>query len=132
MSMSFSESGILEAAREFFALPGEEKNANHIRRSPHFRGYSEMKNKREWREQIHFSTEDEAGTDGFRRLQGPNLWPAALGERWRSTVLAYLDEMGGLGQQMVADAGLPVEEPPYLLMKLICYPGGDRPGAGRR
>jgi isopenicillin N synthase-like dioxygenase len=129
MSTNFLKSGILEAAREFFALPAEEKDAIHIRNSPHFRGYSEMNNERDWREQIHFSTDGAPGGEGFRRLQGPNLWPRALGERWRSTVLGYLEEMKLEGQRILADAGLPVDEPPYLLMKMICYyPGENRPG----
>lgn len=51
---------VLAAARAAFALPAADKDALHIRRSPCFRGYSEMKNARDWREQLHFAAEEPA------------------------------------------------------------------------
>ena len=119
---------MLDLARQFFALPPAEKERVHIRHSPHFRGFSEMKNSRDWREQIHLGLELEAGQ---RPLRGPNLWPEALGPEWRARVLAFLDEAGQTGQRLLAELGLPVagDAEPYLLMKMICYhpqPDPDR------
>jgi isopenicillin N synthase-like dioxygenase len=129
---------ILEGARAFFDLPAEQKARVHISRSPHFRGYSELHNERDWREQIHFSLErpvaGEPSGNGpaYLRLQGPNLWPASLGEEWRTTALTFLDEVGALGRHLLEllalGLGLPVsavleqaQEAPYLLFKLINY-----------
>ena len=122
----------LDLARELFALPAADKDAVHIRHSPHYRGYSVMKNERDWREQIHFGLEL---TPGAHPLTGPNLWPAALGAKWRTEVLAFLDEAGRLGNRLLAEYGIPVREgdEPYLLMKMICYhpqPVPDRPRPG--
>jgi isopenicillin N synthase-like dioxygenase len=128
MSAISSASPILDAAREFFALPPEEKDRVHISRSPHFRGYSVMKNARDWREQIHLGCEEPPGGSGYRQLQGPNLWPDALGPRWRSRLLSFLEEMREVGNRLLRDCGLPVEDRPYLLMKMICYHPGNRPG----
>ncbi len=138
--------GVLDAARSFFALPPEEKAAIHIDRSPHFRGYSEMHNARDWREQVHLAPElPVAASDAdYLQLQGPNLWPAALGEGWRSLLLEYLGAAGEIGRDLLAalanGLGLPQasfladpDEPPYLLMKLINYhpqPGGGAPRVG--
>lgn len=113
----------LELARQFFALDTAAKNAIHIGHSPHFRGYSVMKNARDWREQIHFGG-------------GSNQWPAELGAEWRARVLEFLNEANRTGQRLLADFGLPLPEPgaePYLLMKMICYhpqpdPDRARPG----
>jgi isopenicillin N synthase-like dioxygenase len=137
---------VLDAAAAFFGLPAGEKAAVHISKSSHFRGYSEMRNERDWREQVHFGPELPAAGDGpeYLRLQGPNLWPAGLGEDWRAAVLGYLDAVGALGrrllQALALELGLPDEclpgspsAPPYLLMKFIHYhprPEGQpaRPG----
>lgn len=122
----------LALAREFFVLPDADKDRVHIRRSPHFRGYSVMKNERDWREQIHFGLERAPGASP---LEGPNLWPDALGAAWREQALAFLDEAGRHGQQLLAELGLPLPDggEPYLLMKMICYhpqpdPDRARPG----
>jgi isopenicillin N synthase-like dioxygenase len=119
---------MIELARQFFSLPAADKERIHIRHSPHFRGYSEMKNARDWREQIHFGWEHQAGS---HPLRGPNLWPGALGAEWRSRVLSFLDEAGRTGQRLLAELGLPgaADAEPYLLMKMICYhpqPDPDR------
>ena len=119
----------IDLAREFFALPAADKERIHIRRSQHYRGYSEMKNARDWREQIHFGLEREAGV---HPLRGPNLWPEELGADWRARVLSFLDEAGRTGQRMLAGLGLPVaasDAEPHLLMKMICY--HPQPDAGR-
>jgi isopenicillin N synthase-like dioxygenase len=132
---------VLGAAREFFALPREAKDAIHVRRSPHFRGYSEMHNARDWREQIHLASElPVAVGPAYRQLQGPNLWPEQLGDAWRGTMLEYLAAAGDVGRDILAALARGLELPEsrflaarddsqYLLMKLINYhpqPGGAR------
>ena len=119
---------MLELARQFFALSPADKEDIHIRQSRHFRGFSEMKNARDWREQIHFGLERPAGS---QPLRGPNLWPEALGPAWRTSVLSFLDEAGRTGERLLSELGLPGAEDgePYLLMKMICYhpqPDPDR------
>jgi isopenicillin N synthase-like dioxygenase len=125
----------LEQARLFFELPEAEKQQINIKTSPHFRGYSQMRNSRDWREQIHFGREEiasESNAPNYRQLQGPNLWPASLGEAWKAAMLTYLDAMEDLGRRVLGALalGLGLQEnyfdalstqPPYLLMKLICY-----------
>ncbi|MCW5977318.1 MAG: isopenicillin N synthase family oxygenase [Bryobacteraceae bacterium] len=60
-------------------------------------------------------------------------WRSALRARWRETVLDFLDETARVGCRLLAEAGLPVEEPAYLLMKMICYhPGEGRSGVAAR
>jgi isopenicillin N synthase-like dioxygenase len=124
----------VEAAHAFFALPTAVKATTAIERSPHFRGWSEMHNERDWREQIHFGRERPAAGDdpafpAFQRLEGPNLWPPD--RRWRATIAAYLDAVAELGERLLAcvaaDLGLPaspfarVGRDGYLLLKLIGY-----------
>lgn len=118
------------AAHEFFALPRAAKEATAIERSRHFRGWSEMHNERDWREQIHLGRERAAtGEAPPERLEGPNLWP--LDERWRATITAYLDAVSALGERLLAcvaaDLGLStspfagVGREGYVLLKLIGY-----------
>src|SRR5215467_2209603 len=72
---------VLECSRNFFELSLEQKLQIDIKRSPHFRGYSQMSNERDWREQLHFGCELPAAENQeiYYRLQGPNLWPSQLG-----------------------------------------------------
>lgn len=121
----------VKAAHEFFALPAAVKATTAIERSRHFRGWSEMHNERDWREQIHLGRERApAGDDPpFRRLEGPNLWPPD--EKWRAVIAAYLDAVSELGERILAcvaaDLGLPagsfagVGRDGYVLLKLIGY-----------
>lgn len=136
----------LQQTRQFFDLDDAAKNSMHISQSAHFRAYSQMKNARDWREQVHFGQELPAieQTRDCYQLIGPNLWPDSLGDAFRDTMLTYLEAVQQLGSQLLrAMAGLlqlPADyfeqlsaEPPYLLMKLICYyaqPNAevDRPG----
>jgi isopenicillin N synthase-like dioxygenase len=125
---------VIEEARRFFDLPAADKQALDIKGSPYFRGYSEMKNERDWREQIHFGfeTEDLGTEPAYRQLQGPNLWAAALGASWQKLMLDYLDAVEAVGKQLLSvlaeGVGLASDyfdklssERAYLLMKLICY-----------
>jgi isopenicillin N synthase-like dioxygenase len=122
----------------FFALPREVKQALAIERSPHFRGYSEMHNERDWREQLHFGRElpPAAGDAPPWRLQGPNLWPAD--DAWRGRMLEYMAHVERVGTRVLAAIaaalGLAAEDwlgdSPYVLMKHIAY--HPQPGAHER
>ena len=126
--------GALDDARAFFELPQEIKSTVAIERSPHFRGYSEMKNERDWREQLHLGAEvSEAHDDPpFLRLEGPNLWPPD--PAWRHRMLSYLAAVERIGKEILA--GILTDEPDrnsYLIMKLICYhpqPDSEAPRPG--
>ena len=135
---------VLDDARAFFDLPHATKSALAIEHSQHFRGYSEMKNERDWREQLHLGAErpDLGDEPPFLRLEGPNLWPPD--PEWRDRILRYLSEVVDVGKELLANVcvGLGIDPTsfadkpgldPYLVMKLICYHpqpeiDGSRPG----
>jgi isopenicillin N synthase-like dioxygenase len=134
----------LDDARAFFDLSQAIKSEIAIEHSRHFRGYSEMKNERDWREQLHLGAEREAIGDEppFLQLEGPNVWPPD--PAWRYRILRYLSDVVDIGKEVLENicAGLGIERnsfadkpglAPYLVMKLICYhpqPESDslRPG----
>ena len=121
----------VQAAHDFFALPPEVKATTAIERSPHYRGWSEMHNERDWREQIHLGRERPSPGDDptYLRLEGPNLWPPDA--RWRAVIGAYMDAVAELGERVLgcaaADLGLPadsfagVARDGYRVLKLIAY-----------
>ena len=135
---------VLDDTRAFFDLPRAIKSALSIEHSQHFRGYSEMKNERDWREQLHLGAERPAMGDEppFLRLEGPNRWPPD--PAWSDGILRYLAEVVSVGKELLASVcvGLGInptsfaDKPgldPYLVMKLICYHpqpeiDGCRPG----
>ena len=123
---------VLDDAHAFFALPHAIKSAIAIEHSPHFRGYSEMKNERDWREQLHLGAEREAigNEPPFLQFEGPNLLPPD--PAWRDRILRYLSDVVDIGKEVLSNicAGLGIERNsfndkpglnPYLVMKLICY-----------
>ncbi|MDM4763844.1 2-oxoglutarate and iron-dependent oxygenase domain-containing protein [Galbitalea sp. SE-J8] len=139
---------LIATSKRFFALPEAEKLSIENVHSPQFRGYTrkgaELTNgETDWREQIDFSTdrpEVPRGEDvaDYWRLEGPNLWPAALPElkdvadRWRDALTVVADRLMrtwalALGQpeDVFADAF----RDPYLLSKIVRYPGVTEPGA---
>lgn len=130
----------LADARAFFELPLDVKQGLAIGTSPHYRGYSEMRSERDWRQQIHFGREREAVSDGptYRGLLGPNLWPKD--PAWRGRLLRLLEDLDLIGREVLAsiarslslppDAFLKEDEEPYLLLKLIDY--HPAPAAGAR
>jgi isopenicillin N synthase-like dioxygenase len=120
----------------FFASARATKQALAIERSPCFRGYSEMHNERDWREQLHFGRElpPAAGDAPYWRLQGPNLWPAD--DAWRERMLEYMAHVERVGMRLLAAIGAAfgvaaeawLGDSPYVLMKHIAYhpqPGVD-------
>lgn len=120
----------IDLARGFFALPPAEKEAIHLARSRHFRGYSEMRNERDWREQVHFGREEPARSGSpYDRLRGPNLWPADVA--WREEVLGLLADLETVGREILqALCYFSAEEEAYLLLKMIHY--GASPADGAR
>jgi isopenicillin N synthase-like dioxygenase len=121
----------VKAAHDFFALPRSAKQAAAIEHSRHFRGWSEMHNERDWREQIHFGRERAPGGDDppFRRLDGPNLWPQA--DAFRATILGYMNAVAEVGERLLTLAATALGVSPssfdgvssegYVLLKLIGY-----------
>jgi isopenicillin N synthase-like dioxygenase len=89
---------MLTVGRSFFSLPHDEKAALAIERSVHFRGWSEMRNERDWREQLHLGRERPAAgaRPTFQRLEGPNLWPDD--RAWRAVVSSYMEVAARLGE----------------------------------
>ena len=159
---------MLAAARDFFALPTADRLALAIARSPHFRGYTQLggeitKGKRDWREQLDLGPEEEAehvadGDPAWRRLRGPNQWPAQL-PAMRGVVLDWMRAMDAVGLAVLRALALGLGQPlehfdsavlprgdPHL--KIIRYPAhaagvaddqgvgparcGERDGGGQR
>jgi isopenicillin N synthase-like dioxygenase len=133
---------VLTLARQFFALPLAAKNGISQLESPQFRGYSrvggELTNGHvDWREQIDIGPERRVIDDaqGYWRLQGPNLWPAAppgfraAFETWAAALSAvglrllrhWAVSLGA--REDVFDAAF--ERLPATLIKVVRYPGTD-------
>jgi isopenicillin N synthase-like dioxygenase len=122
----------ISAAQAFFRLDSDIKRRLAIEGSRHWRGYSEMRSDRDWREQIHFGREEPAvnSDNAYDQLRGPNMWPASA--EWRGCVLRLLADLEEAGRDILGalalTLGLPVDrflkedEDPYVLMKLIHYP----------
>jgi isopenicillin N synthase-like dioxygenase len=122
---------VLDAAHAFFALPRAAKAELAIERSSHFRGWSEMHNERDWREQLHLGRERPAAglSPPYLRLEGPNFWPEA--PTWRAPVLGYMTASTDLGVRILGslghtlglaeDAFAGVSGDGYVVMKLIGY-----------
>ncbi|WP_067991876.1 isopenicillin N synthase family dioxygenase [Nocardia pseudobrasiliensis] len=140
--------GIFEVARQFFALPLQQRREIDNINSPQFRGYTVTGNEYtagapDRREQIDIGPEREAlelGPDdpAWLRLIGPNQWPAAL-PRLRETTLAWQAEAlrvsrevlralaAALGQdEGYFDAWFDAEAAAHL--KIVHYPGRDTDG----
>ena len=111
---------MLAAARDFFALPEADRLALAIARSPHFRGYTRLggeitKGKRDWREQLDLGPEEEAepvadGDPAWRRLRGPNQWPAKL-PAMRGVVLDWMRAMDAVGLAVLRALALGLGQP---------------------
>jgi len=132
----------LGLTRRFFDLSEADKLAIEMVNSPHFRGYTRpgrefTRGKPDWREQIDVGPELPAlppdADRPWRRLQGPNQWPAALPDL-RPVLLAYQDAVTKLGVRVLRafaaalDQSEDVFEPIYTpwpnqLTKIIRYPG---------
>ncbi|HZF31462.1 MAG TPA: 2-oxoglutarate and iron-dependent oxygenase domain-containing protein [Gammaproteobacteria bacterium] len=101
-----ADAAVMQAARNFFALPENERRELAIASSPHFRGYTLLgaeitKKARDWREVFDAGPEEPAvsvapGDPVWLRLRGPNQWPATL-PGMRRAVLDWMRAMDGLG-----------------------------------
>ncbi|MFT4125428.1 MAG: 2-oxoglutarate and iron-dependent oxygenase domain-containing protein [Gordonia sp. (in: high G+C Gram-positive bacteria)] len=138
---------VLTTAREFFALDDESKNEISQLTSPQFRGYSRLGGELtngtvDWREQIDIGPERAVidGAEGYWRLQGPNLWPAAL-PPFRPVFESWSETLSGVGLRLLrhwaASLGAPENlfdaafaDRPATLMKVVRYPGSDATSQG--
>lgn len=130
-------------ARRFFALSDEQKQQVGMIHSPHFRGYNRAaseitRGKPDWREQFDIGAERPElqlsdSEPRWRRLQGPNLWPAQQPEL-KTTLLDWqksMTEMAIVLLRAFAEAlRLPADafdalygDKPNEHIKLIRYPG---------
>lgn len=138
---------VLALGREFFALPLAEKTQVQMLNSPHFRGYTRLngeltRGQPDQREQFDIMREDAVvglptSNALWRRLVGPNQWPAAL-PALKPTLLAFQQQLTDVTVTLLhamlealalpADAldhtiaGLNGTEGPYQHMKMVRYP----------
>ncbi|VXB05090.1 putative 2-Oxobutyrate oxidase [Microbacterium sp. 8M] len=137
------EGRLLQAAKDFFALPEADKLAIENVKSPHFRGYTRIGGERtqgavDWREQIDIGPEREAvdGGPGYNRLIGPNLWPEAQPEL-REVVAEWHEHLSGVARKLLRAWALALGAPesyfeenfgdPSTLIKIVRYPGTHEP-----
>jgi len=102
--------GVMAAAREFFALPIEQRLEIENVNSRHFRGYSRVGTERtggaaDQREQIDVGPERQAIADipadkPYLRLVGPNQWPSAA-PGLRPAVLGWLSEAERVAREVL-------------------------------
>jgi len=132
---------VLDVSRRFFALPEADKFAIENIHSPQFRGYTrtgkELTNGEiDWREQIDIG-EERATVDGgenYWRLEGPNLWPAALPEL-QTAFVKWHDELSALALRLMRTWAVALgadenvfdeafgEDRAFSLIKIVRYPG---------
>lgn len=131
-----------EVTRAFFALPEADRMAITMTRSPHFRGYTplggELTNGRaDRREEIDLGPERPApaltaADPPWRRLLGPNQWPAAI-PQFRATMFTWHEQMDTVGHRLLralaTSLGQPddrfdswVDPDPEATIKAIHYP----------
>ena len=131
------------AAKTFFKLPLEQKQAVQMLNSPHFRGYTKLhgeltQGKSDFREQFDVMREEAPVTDSnaprWARLIGPNQWPLELPALEQAS-LAYQEAQTELTQELLMAFAESLDLPsdafgesihkPYVHMKLIRYPGAE-------
>src|SRR5690554_6000196 len=139
----------IATARDFFALPLDDKLSIENVKSPHFRGYTRVGGeltlgKSDWREQIDIGPERKAipkepETPDYWVLEGPNQWPDAL-PHLREVVTEWQDQLNAVSLKLMQAwaESLGVEpdffddafaERPSTLIKIVRYPGKDDPGS---
>lgn len=139
---------VFGAARAFFALPVERKQALSIKRSPHNRGYVELRGERlqagvapDLKEAFNIGLDlpaDHPDVVAGKAFRGVNLWPDLPG--WRAAMLAYYDMCWELGRLLhrgfALDLGVPETffedklDAPMATLRLLHYPGQPARGAG--
>ncbi|MCG8708194.1 isopenicillin N synthase family oxygenase [Brenneria sp. 4F2] len=139
---------VQQLAKAFFALPDAEKQRVAMIHSPHFRGYNRAgaevtRSQPDWREQFDIGAERPAlhllaHDPGWRRLQGPNLWPAAL-PALKTALLQWQQAMTRMALRLLRAFAEALELPvtafdalyghkPNEHIKLIRYPGQPNDG----
>ncbi|MBF6341387.1 isopenicillin N synthase family oxygenase [Nocardia abscessus] len=137
--------GIFEVARQFFALPLEQRLEIENIRSPQFRGYTGTGHEYtagspDRREQIDIGPEREAvpvraGEPAWRRLIGPNQWPTAL-PQLREATLAWQAEALRVSREVLRALAVALgqdegyfdtwfDDEASAHVKIIHYPGRD-------
>jgi isopenicillin N synthase-like dioxygenase len=125
---------VLVETASFFAQSEEDKLSIDIKKSSNHRGYGVLKNKRDWREQIHLGTEAPPSMEAaqYWQLWGANQWPRSPHDRFKLTMLSYFEAIDGLARLALSSLALALEKPagfftdrmkdrPYLLMKAMSY-----------
>jgi len=138
---------VLTISRRFFDLTEEEKLSIENVKSPQFRGYTRVGKELthgdiDWREQIDIGVDRDTvapgdGVADYWRLEGPNLWPAALPEmqeivgRWNDALnTAALRILRALALSLGAPETVFDEafaERPSAFIKIVRYPGESNP-----
>lgn len=134
---------VQDHARQFFALPEDEKVAVAMINSPHFRGYNRAaseitRGKPDLREQFDLGAERAAleldhNSPDWARLQGPNQWPTAL-PQLKPLLLAWQQAMTRMALRLLRAFAQALSLPegafdplygdkPNEHIKLIRYPG---------
>ncbi len=134
---------LLDLSRRFFDLPERDKLAIENIHSPQFRGYTRVGKELtngdvDWREQIDIGEERDVveradGVPDFWRLEGPNLWPAALPD-FQSTVDEWRRQLTALAIRLLRSWAIALGQAedvfhdafadrPFSLIKIVRYPG---------
>jgi isopenicillin N synthase-like dioxygenase len=134
---------VLGVARRFFELPASDKLAIENVTSPQFRGYTRVGGELthgdvDWREQIDIGAEravveETPGVERYWRLEGPNLWPAALPEL-QQLIEQWSTELNSLALTLLRTWAVALGAPesvfddafankPFSLIKIVRYPG---------
>lgn len=139
--------GILAVSRRFFDLPEEQKLAVENVFSAQFRGYTRVGGELtdgavDWREQLDIGVERPAvqpgpGVADYWRLEGPNLWPAALPEM-RGIVSEWTERLSAISLTLLRAVAVSLgaaedtfddafAERAFPLLKIVRYPGESDP-----
>lgn len=134
---------LLSVSKRFFELPAEDKLAIENTNSPQFRGYTRVGGERthgdvDWREQIDIGVERDAvepgpGVADYWRLEGPNLWPAALPEL-ETVANEWTEKLSAVALRLLRAWALSLGAPedafddafaqsPFSSIKIVRYPG---------
>lgn len=134
---------VFAAARDFFALPIEDRLAIDEVNSPHFRGYTQLgkeltQGRADQRDQVDVGPERQAlelgsGDPAYLRMTGPNQWPGAQ-PTLRPAVLAWYDEARRVSIELLQCIAVALGQPadwfdPWFddqthdHLKVVRYPG---------
>ena len=132
---------VLDVSRGFFALSEDEKFSIENVHSAQFRGYTRTGNELtngevDWREQIDIGEERETreGAEDYWRLEGPNLWPAALPEL-ETAITEWRTQLSALALRLLRTWAVALGAPEdvfddafgddraFSLIKIVRYPG---------